>query len=82
MLDFNKGSFNGALRKVHKRFHFPFEVVIWSHSAAVTARHPIGAREVGWDAVKASFEEIAQLASDWKIELKDQLIRIAGDVVY
>lgn len=27
---------------------------IWSHSAAVTAMHPIGGRQVGWDAVRAS----------------------------
>lgn len=53
---------------------------IWSHSAAVTTMHPIGGREVGWDAVRASFEKVAQLASDGKVELKDQLIRVAGDV--
>lgn len=55
---------------------------IWSHSAAVTAMHPIGGRQVGWDAVRASFEQVAQLASDGKVELKDQLIRVAGDVAY
>jgi len=27
---------------------------IWSHGAAVTAMHPIGGRQVGWDAVRAS----------------------------
>lgn len=53
---------------------------IWSHSAAVTAMHPIGGREVGWDAVKASFEKVAELASEGTIELKDQFIRVAGDV--
>jgi ketosteroid isomerase-like protein len=53
---------------------------IWSHSAAVTAMHPIGGREVGWDAVKASFEKVAEIASEGKIELKDQFIRVAGDV--
>ena len=53
---------------------------IWSHSAAVTAMHPIGGREVGWDAVRASFEKVAELASEGKIELKDQIIRVAGDV--
>ena len=55
---------------------------IWSHSASVTAMHPIGGREVGWDAVRASFEKVAQLASDGKIELKNQLIRVAGDGAY
>jgi len=55
---------------------------IWSHSADVTAMHPIGGRQVGWDAVRASFEQFAQLASDGEIELKDQLIRVTGDVAY
>lgn len=53
---------------------------IWSHSAAVMAMHPIGGRELGWDAVRASFEKVAELASEGKIELKDQFIRVAGDV--
>jgi len=53
---------------------------VWAHSASVTAMHPIGGREVGWDAVRASFEQVAQLASDGKVELKDQLVRVAGDV--
>ena len=55
---------------------------IWSHSTAVTAMHPIGGREVGWDAVGKSFEQVAQLSSDGKIELKDQLIHVVGDVAY
>src|SRR5258705_10521813 len=57
-------------------------VDIWSHSAAVTAMHPIGGREVGWDAVRESFDKVAQLASDGKVGLKDQLIQVAGDVAY
>ena len=55
---------------------------IWSQSATVTTMHPVGGREVGWDAVKASFEQVAQVASDGKVELKEQLIRVAGDVAY
>ncbi len=55
---------------------------IWSHSPAATAMHPIGGCQVGWDAVRASFEGVAQLASDGKVELADQLIRVAGDVAY
>jgi ketosteroid isomerase-like protein len=55
---------------------------IWSHGEAVTAMHPIGGRQVGWDAVRASFEQVAQLASDGKVELKDQLIRVVGDVAF
>lgn len=55
---------------------------IWSHSATVTAMHPIGSREVGWDAVGTSFEKVAELASDGDIGLKDQIIRVAGDIAY
>ena len=55
---------------------------IWSHSPTVTTMHPIGGREVGWDAVRESFEKVAQLASEGKVELRDQLIRVAGDVAY
>lgn len=55
---------------------------IWSHSAAVTTMHPIGGRQIGWDAVRASFEQVAQLASEGKVELKDQLIYTAGDMAY
>ena len=55
---------------------------IWSHSATVTTMHPIGGREVGWEAVKKSFEQVAKLASDGKVELKDQLIRVNGNMAY
>jgi len=55
---------------------------IWSHSPTVTTMHPIGGREVGWDAVRESFEKVAQLASEGKVELRDQLIRVVGDMAY
>ena len=54
----------------------------WSHRPDVTAQHPIDGREVGWDAVKASFERFAQIATDGKIDLKDQLIHVVGDAAY
>ncbi len=55
---------------------------IWSHSATVMAMHPIGGREVGWDAVRTSFEKVAELASEGDIGLKDQIIQVAGDIAY
>ena len=55
---------------------------IWSHGSAVTTMHPIGGRQVGWDEVRGSWEQVAQAASDGKVELKDQLIRVAGDLAY
>ena len=54
----------------------------WEHGPDATAMHPIGGREVGWDAVRNSFEQVAQLATDGKVELTDQRIRVLGDVVY
>jgi len=53
---------------------------IWSHGSNVTAMHPIGGRQVGWDEVWESWEQVAQVASDGKVELKDQLIHVAGDI--
>jgi len=55
---------------------------IWLHRADVTAMHPIGGRKVGWDAVRESFEQVAKMASNGKIELTDQLISAVGDVAY
>ena len=53
---------------------------IWSHGAAVTTMHPIGGRETGWDEVRGSFEQVAQLASGGHADLRDQSIQVAGDM--
>ena len=55
---------------------------IWSHSGDVTTMHPIGGREVGWDKVRESWEQVAKIASDGQIELRDQIIQVAGDMAY
>ena len=55
---------------------------IWSHGASVTAMHPIGGRQVGWDAVAGSFAQVAKLASGGKVALTDQLIQVVGDMAY
>jgi len=55
---------------------------IWSHSATVTTMHPIGGREVGWDQVRKSWEQVAQLSSGGQVKLDDQVIQIAGDAAY
>ncbi len=54
----------------------------WPHDGSVTAMHPIGGREIGWEAVEKSFNQVATAASEGRIELKDQLIRVLGDVAY
>ncbi len=55
---------------------------IWSHSAEVTTMHPIGGRQVGWDDVRGSWEQVAGVASAGEVKLVDQLIRVSGDVAY
>jgi ketosteroid isomerase-like protein len=52
----------------------------WSHGAAVTAMHPIGGRVVGWENVRHSFEQVAQVASDGRVKLVDQIVQVTGDV--
>ena len=53
-----------------------------SHRSFVTAMHPLGGRQVGWAQVRRTWEQIAQRSSEGKVELKDQLIRLAGEVAY
>ena len=55
---------------------------IWSHSATVTTMHPIGGREVGWDQVRGSWEQVAQLTTHGQVSLSDQFIQVAGDAAY
>ncbi len=55
---------------------------IWAHNVEVTAMHPIGGRETGWDAVGSSFDQGASAASGGDIRLKDQRIQVVGDMAY
>lgn len=54
----------------------------WSHSPSVTAMHPIGGRTTGWDAVRDSFDQVADMSSDCNIALKDQVVQVIGDIAY
>jgi ketosteroid isomerase-like protein len=54
----------------------------WSHSASVSTMHPIGGRQTGWDEVRGSFEQVAQLASGGHAELRGQSLQVAGDMAY
>jgi ketosteroid isomerase-like protein len=55
---------------------------IWSHEAVVTAMHPIGGRQVGWDEVRESFQQVAQIASEGRVRLDDQMIQVTVDQAY
>jgi ketosteroid isomerase-like protein len=55
---------------------------IWSHGTDVTALHPIGGRDTGWQAVGNSFDGVAGIASAGDIRLTQQHIQTAGDMAY
>jgi ketosteroid isomerase-like protein len=55
---------------------------VWSHGATVTTMHPIGGREVGWDQVRNSWEQVAQIATGGWVKRSDQFIQVIGDVAY
>lgn len=48
----------------------------------VTTMHPIGGREVGYDAVAASFQGVASAAEGGEVKATDRLVRVFGDVAY
>ena len=54
----------------------------WSHNSSVTAMHPIGGMEIGWDKVNDSFNQVGKMASEGKVEFKNQLINVFGDTAY
>jgi ketosteroid isomerase-like protein len=55
---------------------------VWSHGATVTTLHPIGGRQTGWDEVRGSFEQVAQLATGGHVDVRDQSIQVDGDLAY
>lgn len=55
---------------------------IWSHSSNVTAMHPIGGRLLGWDNVRESYQDVAQIAEEGHVKLDDQIIQVIGDFAY
>jgi ketosteroid isomerase-like protein len=55
---------------------------VWAHSADVTTMHPIGQREVGWEQVRPTWEQVASIASVGQVRLRDQLIRVGTDLAY
>ena len=56
---------------------------IWSHDSDVATMHPIGGRQVGWEQVQDSWEQVAQALSDGQVSLNDMVISpIADDVAY
>ncbi len=75
------GSFYSALNRMANGERGAMRA-IWSHTASATALHPIGGRDVGWDQIETSFDNVAGIASGGDIRLKDQLIQVSGDMAY
>ena len=55
---------------------------VWSHGPNVTTMHPIGGRQVGWDEVKASWENVAEISSEGDVHLEAQNIQVVGDIAF
>jgi ketosteroid isomerase-like protein len=53
---------------------------VWAGDEAVSAQHPIGGREEGYDAVIASFAKVAGIAGGGDIRLIDQKIDAGSDM--
>jgi ketosteroid isomerase-like protein len=54
----------------------------WAHDDSVTAMHPIGGHHDGWDAIRSSFDQFAQLSGGGTITLREQQLRVLGDTAY
>jgi SnoaL-like domain len=56
---------------------------IWSHSSDVSGMHPFGGRLLGWEEVRASWEQAAQAFSDGQVALDDMVVvPITEDAAY
>jgi len=56
---------------------------VWSHGSDVTAMHPPGGRETGWEEVRASWEVAAQGMADGQVHLDDLVVvPLSDDVAY
>ena len=56
---------------------------VWSHGSDVTAPHPLGGRETGWEEVRDSWEQVAQGFSGGQVSLEDLVVvPLADDVAY
>ena len=56
---------------------------VWSHGSDVSTLHPLGGINVGWEEVRASWEQAAQGMSEGQVSLDDLVVLpIADDVAY
>lgn len=55
---------------------------VWSHSSDVTVMHPVAGLPMGWEKVRTSWKQLAQLCSGGQVTLRDPLIRGGTDLAY
>ncbi len=56
---------------------------VWSHGSGVSTMHPLGGVNLGWEAVRAGWEQAAQAISDGQVSLEDLVVvPLADDVAY
>ena len=56
---------------------------VWSHGSDVSTLHPLGGINVGWEEVRAGWEQAAQAMSEGQVSLDNSVVvPIAGDVAY
>ncbi len=57
-------------------------VDVWSHNSDVSTMHPTGRIQVGWDEVRASWEDLSKICSNGQLKLIDQRICAGSDFSY
>jgi ketosteroid isomerase-like protein len=58
-------------------------VEVWSHGSEVATMHPLGGRSLGWEEVRAAWEQVARAFSDGQVSLEDLVVApIADDAAY
>ena len=55
---------------------------VWLHDVTVSTMHPLGGREVGWDAVRGSWEGAAQAFEGGALEVSDLKVVVLGEAAY
>lgn len=55
---------------------------IWSHSEEVSTMHPVGGRQLGWEEVWNTWNQVSQVSTDGKVVLKEQVIWAEASLAY
>ena len=56
---------------------------VWSHGSDAATMHPLGGRELGWEEVRAGWEQAAQAFSEGQVSLDDLVVvPVTEDAAY